>query len=178
MNINKYNFKEYEFNNKKYVSMVEIVKYIGVAQNNIKAKHPLFNKYVIKGNIKTKGGNQFVNLIELDILEVYMDSFIRKKDNNEIGYIYVVKYADNIYKIGCAKDFNIRFKTLKSSYPFDLEVIHTIKISNYYDTEQKIHKRYKKFLIKDKKEFFKLSDFKLKELIRVLNNYKTEIKNS
>lgn len=178
MDINKYNFKEYIIDNKKYVSMAEVVKYIGVAQNNTKAKHPLFEKYVIKGNIETSNGKKIANLIESSMINIYIDSFIRKTNKDEVGVIYIVRYADNIYKIGCAKDFNIRFKTLKSSYPFDLEVIHTIQVSNYYDIEQKIHKKYKDFLIKDKKEFFKLSDSKLKGLICVLNNYKTKIKNN
>jgi hypothetical protein len=58
------------------------------------------------------------------------------------GYVYLIKAATGLYKIGRTKSLNDRFSFFKNNLPFEVELIHTISAVNYKSAEKELHERF------------------------------------
>ncbi len=77
-----------------------------------------------------------------------------RKTGKEPGYIYIIKLAENRYKIGRTKDLKV-FNTRYSTYYINMEVIKIFEeINNVFMMEKYFHLVYRDKLIKN--ELFSL----------------------
>lgn len=56
------------------------------------------------------------------------------------GWVYLVKYPGGNFKIGCTTNLGRRFRELQRQSPERLYLYHSIKSSDIYKLENKLHK--------------------------------------
>lgn len=71
------------------------------------------------------------------------------------GYVYVVRGAGNLYKIGLTRSFEQRQKTLRSKFG-PIELIHLITCDNAYRAESALHVHFSSKQVAN--EWFALAD--------------------
>lgn len=111
---------------------------------------------------------------------IYNEIKIRNKimkgsDENINGYLYVVSnpmFKDNLFKIGMTSkdDYNKRIKGLDNTsipLPFDIEII--VPHHNPKALETFLHKRFKKYRIRNRREFFLMKKSLIKKELKRLN---------
>jgi thymidine phosphorylase len=85
--------------------------------------------------------------------EIENDTKIKKIENKQEGYIYIIK-SKNLYKIGRTKNLKNRFKTYRTENPFEIKVIFQKKVNDYIKEEIKLLTKFKDKNYKG--EWFKL----------------------
>lgn len=94
--------------------------------------------------------HEAIKLIESD-----NNSIEDMKEVSSSGYVYLVTFNNEYYKIGVTKNIENRMKQLSLPFPVKLQLIHLIKTNNMYLTEKLFHEF---FCIKRcKGEWFKLN---------------------
>lgn len=79
-------------------------------------------------------------------LDLYFNNPIQYRFKNILseGFIYIIKYSDNIYKIGKSKFPSRRFNVLKSKTNLDLNLLKTFNIKqDLSKIEKQLHLKYK-----------------------------------
>lgn len=137
-----------------------------------------FKNFVLKFNPDYKG-KPIKNRIEIEKnigfhKNIYLpgkgfvDYTMYKIEENHKGYVYLIK-SNNYFKIGKTKNIKQRISSLQTSSATHIELIHTIKTSNYHKIEKELHKKFENQHIKG--EWFNLSE----EDIEYIKNYNGEI---
>ncbi|NEP57909.1 MAG: GIY-YIG nuclease family protein [Symploca sp. SIO2G7] len=76
---------------------------------------------------------------------------------NKSGYVYLIQYPNNHYKIGRSKSPANRLKQLQRTSPQRLYLLHTIRTPDMVALEKALHQQYG--TKKDRRgEYFRLSD--------------------
>lgn len=134
--------------------------------------HKILKKHLNMFPLQTNGGIQNVNCIEKNCLDTWISGINENKKKRAFyGFVYLIDYGNNFYKIGYTSDIIQRFKTLSNCVPFDLKLIKYIRTYKAQEIEQKIHKIFKEQLLEGKKEFFKLNEIQFNYAIETLNVY-------
>lgn len=90
------------------------------------------------------------------------------------GYVYFIKeFHSNTYKIGKAKNIEDRLRMFNVKLPFEWELFHSIKTSDYTVAEKLIQKEFASKRIKGS-EWFELDDNDLKKIKE--NNFLSDVK--
>lgn len=165
--------EDYKFNLKPYNAFIFNKTRDGIYVNDcmgyiMEKKQTL---YIVDEMIK------FVNKYENDIKDynkqnkiknenTMSELYSRKKKKIVYGYVYFIECGGK-YKIGFSKNIKRRLKELDKR-PFELKIIKQSKLSdNAYKMEQYLHKKYKKYRIKD--EWYNFSKEQIKEIILLID---------
>lgn len=93
------------------------------------------------------------------------------KDNN----IYILNIrGTNYYKIGVSNNTHRRYKDIRSSMPFDVDIVFDYATHNAYDFECEIHSYLSEYYIQ--REWFKLTDAQVEEVIKRAVEWKIDNK--
>ena len=71
------------------------------------------------------------------------------------GFVYLLKSGTGEYKIGRTRDVPTRVNTLKIQLPFRIELVHSIRVSDYVKAEQYLHQKFSSVRLNG--EWFNLS---------------------
>lgn len=77
--------------------------------------------------------------------------------DGEMGYIYILRDEDNVFKIGATLNLIGRFDRLYKKYKFNWGVECVIPSSNVWIVERKLHWQYKAKRVKYRKDWFYLT---------------------
>ncbi len=80
---------------------------------------------------------------------------IRRQKLKYEGHVYLMRAANEQYKIGLSKDVEQRRKSIEREFPVYLEVIHTIYCQNSRKAEKYLHKKFRAKRVRY--EWFKLN---------------------
>lgn len=58
------------------------------------------------------------------------------------GYVYLIKSATGLYKIGRAKNLNSRVTNIQVSSPVEVELVYSIYSNDYITLEMELHQRF------------------------------------
>ena len=105
----------------------------------------------------------FMNEQQYARLRDVLKATAKKKSDN----IYLMK-CEQYHKIGVSTNVSARLSALDGSTPFDVSLIYTRKIDDALLVESILHKKYIEF--NKSKEWFKLSQEQVKEIIAYLDN--------
>lgn len=129
-----------------------------------------------EGVIITKYGNRLKTIIldESSYIKVY-NRILHNKAREKSSWVYLVSSA-GYTKIGITNDVDKRLVSLRTSTPFEVNLIGSWKIGEdmVYAIEQYIHSEYAEF--NTKLEWFKLTDEQIKIIKEKLNNSEEIIK--
>jgi len=75
--------------------------------------------------------------------------------NDEFGFVYLLHFGGDEYKIGCSNNVERRFREIKTQMPYDGKIIHAIKTGDPEGIEAYWHQYFKDKRLKG--EWFKLS---------------------
>lgn len=78
-----------------------------------------------------------------------------KSINNEFGFVYLLHFGGEEYKIGCSNNVERRFREIKTQMPYDGKIIHAIETGDPEGIEAYWHQYFKDKRLKG--EWFKLS---------------------
>lgn len=96
------------------------------------------------------------------------------KTKNRRGTIYLVHaQKTNRYKIGITSQPMEKYiKSLQSRSPYQLEIIHTIKVQNYHRIESELHKKFEaqKIKINGSNEWFQFNLWQINFEVKPLMN--------
>ena len=82
------------------------------------------------------------------------------------GYVYLIQYPQNHFKIGRSKSPTKRFKQLQRTSPQRLYLLHTIQTLDMVALEKELHQKYG--TKKDRRgEYFRLSDEDVWEIAKI-----------
>lgn len=83
------------------------------------------------------------------------------------GYIYFIQDIDHTknIKIGRSKDVDKRFLQFNTPIPFNIQIMHRIKCSDYISAENFFHKFFENKRVKG--EWFKLSDLDIQSIKQI-----------
>jgi len=104
-------------------------------------------------------------------LKAELEKINNGTENYDPGYIYVMhneQFGENVYKIGCSKNPNVRIKDFRTSYinPPILKYLSN-KVYNKLETEKIVFEKLKNYRIKNNREFFNIE---LKEIINIIES--------
>lgn len=85
----------------------------------------------------------------------------------KVGYIYLMKSENGLYKIGRAVNIESRLKDLNREIPVMVEIIHYYHTDDYASEEIRLHKLYADQRIKY--EWFTLNDAQVQEIKSIGN---------
>ena len=118
----------------------------------------------------TKYGSKLKTLVvsAADYTKAY-HIIVHNKSRSQSDTLYMMKSADHI-KIGITNDVDKRISSIRTSTPFEVELIGSWKFceNSVYRIEQFIHKQYASENIK--LEWFKLTDAQVEEIKNSLNS--------
>jgi Meiotically up-regulated gene 113 len=80
------------------------------------------------------------------------------------GYVYLVR-CGGFYKIGLAKDANKRLSGLKTSSPFEIEMVKTWRCKRPDTIERTLHEQFEKFRVRG--EWFQFTEDVLQALLNL-----------
>ncbi len=63
---------------------------------------------------------------------------IKKKEFKNYGFVYLLE-TNGVYKIGKAKDVEVRVKSLQTGTPTELKLVHKIETNDYSRLEKFLH---------------------------------------
>lgn len=89
-----------------------------------------------------------------------------KLHGNTAAYIYLIRAANGLVKIGLSSDVSRRFSQIDSASPVALELLRSAFVSNAPDLERLLHKMFSKK--RQRGEWFLLNDEDVKLALRVL----------
>lgn len=92
-------------------------------------------------------------------LEMALDVYRELGIKADVGYIYILKAENGLYKIGKSKDPGSRIASIRTSSPVALEIYRVFQSSEYSKQEKVLHR-----LFADLREFgewFRLTDEEL-----------------
>lgn len=75
--------------------------------------------------------------------------------NDELGFVYLLHFGGDEYKIGCSNNVERRFREIKTQMPYDGKIIHAIETGDPQGIEAYWHQFFKEKRLKG--EWFKLS---------------------
>lgn len=82
------------------------------------------------------------------------------------GFVYVFRCSSTIIKIGASESPLNRQRQFKSNLPFEaIHIIHTIETDDVYGLETALQNKYSKWRYNNTREYFKLPDEQLEELL-------------
>lgn len=81
---------------------------------------------------------------------------------SKVGYIYLMKSENGLYKIGRALNIENRLKGLNREIPIKVEIIHYYRADDYTGEEIRLHKLYADQRVKY--EWFALNDEQVQEI--------------
>jgi predicted GIY-YIG superfamily endonuclease len=94
---------------------------------------------------------------ELDAVE-WLHSLARKASANEpkenSGFIYILKSSNGYYKIGRAKEVNVRVAAWKTVFPIKIKLVNSFACKNRMAVENALHNKYAKKRLE--REWYKL----------------------
>lgn len=97
-----------------------------------------------------------------DELNEEVRGHIRKPKPLVAGYIYFLKADNGLIKIGRTKDLDKRLDHFTTKLPYKLELIHSIKTSDYVGLEESFHDKYK--ANRKRGEWFDLDDSDIEDI--------------
>lgn len=100
----------------------------------------------------------------LDTLEAQIARPKKKVNDYKIGYVYLIKAENGLYKIGRSKTPDARISTItKTIGPMEIQTIHTAFYPDCYKAESELHQMFKEK--RRRGEWFELTD---KEVMAVI----------
>lgn len=81
---------------------------------------------------------------------------------HNVGYVYVLKADNGLYKIGKSKDPSGRIKSLYTASPAKLEIYRIFLSSDYHAAEEALHEEFKDY--REVGEWFRLPQVELDSL--------------
>jgi Meiotically up-regulated gene 113 len=93
------------------------------------------------------------------------------------GYVYLIRQVGtNYYKIGITANLNKRLKQLQTGSANQLEIFHSIEVTNRKEVEKVLHLKYKQCQVRRNGEWFKFSGWQVREVVKTMNAYKPQSK--
>lgn len=77
----------------------------------------------------------------------------------DVGYIYILKATNGLYKIGKTQNLNNRIKTIRTASPVKIEVYRVFQSTEYSKIELHLHSLFSDF--REIGEWFRLTDEEL-----------------
>lgn len=68
--------------------------------------------------------------------------FKKTVDRNSLGWVYLLRSSDDVYKIGRTRDPKNRIRTFSVKLPFDVEYEHLVRCDDMYAMETELHQRF------------------------------------
>ena len=112
-------------------------------------KHPdpdwWYARNIINDYEFTQQARQFKVYIPRKVTEFFRvavphaQKVIAQWENPNYGFVYLIRYPDGIYKIGCSADPKFRIRTLSKEAGADLERICVIETDNMWKLERDLH---------------------------------------
>lgn len=82
---------------------------------------------------------------------------MRHMPQSKPGYVYLIQYPENRFKLGCSHSPAKRLRQLQRTAPQRLYLLHSVWSPDMFALEKELHQRYG--LKKDKRgEYFRLSE--------------------
>jgi len=128
--------------------------------------------FVVTYTIKTSCESILELELRTSMSKTYQRKEIESLISSDYGYVYFIKSQFG-YKIGCAKDYKTRIKTLGVIMPFEYELTHIIRCVNYQELENVLHKAFKPKRIRG--EWFSIEESDFLEVNVICKNYNTII---
>ncbi len=103
---------------------------------------------------------------QLEILAALEAQIARPKKTaqNKVGYVYLVKAENGLYKIGRSKTPDVRISTItKTIGPIEIQTIHTAFYPDCYKAESELHQMFKEK--RRRGEWFELTDNEVMKVI-------------
>jgi hypothetical protein len=88
-----------------------------------------------------------------------------ERSEDRFGYVYIVKALSGEYKIGRSKDVNTRLRSLTTSAPCKLELVHKIRADDSILAESILHTKFSAKRLRG--EWYGLVESDLADLLRV-----------
>ena len=85
-----------------------------------------------------------------------------------IGYVYIIKAENGLYKIGKSITPTSRISTLRTASPVDVQMYRIFKSSDYHYAEEVLHDQFSEK--RERGEWFRLSEEDLKYLDAYVGN--------
>jgi hypothetical protein len=110
---------------------------------------------------KPPGGRQRNNPMKNEVervLDVYKELGVK----TDVGYIYILKAENGLYKIGKSKNPGSRINSIRTSSPVKLEVYKVFLSSEYNRQEKHLHRMFAN--LRELGEWFRLTDEELETI--------------
>jgi len=88
------------------------------------------------------------------------------------NYLYIIQCKNDYYKIGYTSDIKGRMASMKTSNPFRLRLIYSVKMALAEELEKDLHREYSQYNIRG--EWFKLTHTQVLELVKSIVGYLLE----
>lgn len=82
-----------------------------------------------------------------------------------LGFVYILKADNGIYKIGRTKNLNNRISSINGILPYDTELIHAIETEDYKEAERYFHRKFAHRCIRG--EWFQLTEKDVEQLKQI-----------
>lgn len=92
-------------------------------------------------------------------VERFLDAAKELGIKSSVGYVYILRAQNGLFKIGKTKDPKARFESIKTSSPERVEVYRVFLSSDYSETEARLHRLFSEF--RELGEWFRLTDDEL-----------------
>lgn len=159
---NLYDYIVRWYNHEKYASDEDIKAIHDTIERLVYNKSGLNIEYFCSKEL-IQAGKDYLNGIKIP--RPKSTEAVTKKDTT--GYVYVIQNA-GYTKIGKTKDLKSRIRNyFKTENPTEYVLITTAKVSDYSETEKRLHEKYKKFL--HRTEWFTLTESHHEEIKKYLN---------
>lgn len=130
------------------------------------------SRFVVTFIVKKSGNSSLSLELRTEVSSLIQNSQLESFITSEHGYVYFV-CSEYGYKIGCAKDYKSRVKSLGTIMPFDYDVTHVIECVNYQELERILHKAFESKRIKG--EWFKIDNDDMKDVQKICDNYNARL---
>jgi uncharacterized Zn finger protein (UPF0148 family) len=81
----------------------------------------------------------------------------RRQKESRAGYVYLMRSANGLHKIGRSKNVQARNGDLNRQFPIQIKVVHEVFCKDYCKSERELHHKYRKKCVES--EWFDLSAF-------------------
>lgn len=81
---------------------------------------------------------------------------------SKVGFVYVIREEHGLIKIGMTRRFDLRFRDLQQSIPYELSVVHLFETEKYVELEMWLHCHFSDKRVRG--EWFCLSKVDLAEM--------------
>jgi hypothetical protein len=87
----------------------------------------------------------------------------------DVGYIYILKAANGLYKIGKTQNLNSRIKTIRTASPVKIEVYRVFQSTEYSKIEIHLHRLFSDF--REIGEWFRLTNAELETVDEIQGDH-------